>query len=647
MSIQVVFCITLLAVYILHPALSHSVIREENDLVYDHKGYLKQSYILYSLSPACTRLMTTAQTNYKELRVKNIFAYDVHSQYGKKLLSDAQMLNQVLIENACSIVKITQGTPQRMVQHTLPGENIFLPIIKKNSGGDEEELRLVKEMARVLYQFNQIEISIVNHYLGKPVIIEFTGFLNGELALVSTSTVLDTGMSACFKSAIGYPIRVTSDYRYNSTEVSNATKGQSNAENRRFVEGAPDANTGSSEYELQILLRLRKRTDFVGYVIHDEIMWYTTTRYMGYYDYVAMDEPNLATLHRAKDLKFGLRGKTLHDFQETNRKIREEPQMNDEQREIAIYNNLALAGSMSSSVTRTFSKYGFGIGHLPADVFLNAHTFWYNSQDERQIEAWDFQEIITNSLDSPSHMFYMPCDLKDSLHAQLQVLVSNWINSQLRNEYIPETEAHLRGRIQPIVLETTSLYGIREYEHGARLMPHVDRTKTHACSVIVQIGQTNMKEAWPLEIFDHAGRMHEVTMAEGDIVYYESAHNIHSRVRPMLGGRFANIFAHYRPLLRDPVTGQLQSGDENWYTRPNDLGTVPALTPSDVAKRTTVNGRLDPSAANQSERQEESSQSIFLSEEDIDPLSAPQLYQFWTKNNCPQRKCANYHPHDI
>ena len=222
--------------------------------------------------------------------------------------------------------------------------------------------------------------------------------------------------------------------------------------------------------------------------------------------------------------------------------------------------------------------------------------------------------------------------------------------------------------LESIALQPTSTYGIREYSHGSRLLQHVDRIATHACSVIAQIGQVDMLEPWPLEIYDHAGRMHEVSMAPGDLLFYESAKNIHSRVRPMLGAQFANIFAHYRPLRRDPQTKQLQ-GDEKWYERENVLGTVKAITAENVAAAAfeiteggsrATNG-FDATGSDgvtpKREKDKEHYATMFLSEEEIELLQPYKeeddreawdvLYDIWSKYNCPgtARNCADFMPH--
>ena len=121
-----------------------------------------------------------------------------------------------------------------------------------------------------------------------------------------------------------------------------------------------------------------------------------------------------------------------------------------------------------------------------------------------------------------------------------------------------------------VEVEQTVMYGLRQYEHGARLLTHVDREATHAVSLIVNVAQGNLTEPWPVEVFDHADRLHEVIMQPGDIVYYESAKNLHSRNRPLQGtdAYYVNLFTHYRPV-----------GDgDHWYLMDNHEGTPPAVT---------------------------------------------------------------------
>ena len=72
------------------------------------------------------------------------------------------------------------------------------------------------------------------------------------------------------------------------------------------------------------------------------------------------------------------------------------------------------------------------------------------------------------------------------------------------------------------------------------------QVSTHVISAILNVGQ-DVIDDWPLQILDHAGRMHEVVMAAGEMVLYESAKNVHGRLRPFNGNFFDNMFVHFRP----------------------------------------------------------------------------------------------------
>jgi len=141
-------------------------------------------------------------------------------------------------------------------------------------------------------------------------------------------------------------------------------------------------------------------------------------------------------------------------------------------------------------------------------------------------------------------MIGMPWRLKRYWQSRLMKLVEAWTGA---------------------VLENTDIYGMRRYEHGARLLTHVDREATHATSMIINIAQGGIKEPWTIEIYDFAGRLHEIIMEPGDIVYYESARCLHGRMMPLNGSYYVNLFTHYRPI-----------GDPTWFLKEN---------PSDATKQ--------------------------------------------------------------
>ena len=92
----------------------------------------------------------------------------------------------------------------------------------------------------------------------------------------------------------------------------------------------------------------------------------------------------------------------------------------------------------------------------------------------------------------------------------------------------------------------TSCYGVRTYQRDSYLHLHVDTVNTHVISGIINVNQS-VGSAWPLEILDHDGKLHSVTMEPGDLVFYESARLLHGRPHPLDGDSYANVFVHYMP----------------------------------------------------------------------------------------------------
>lgn len=182
-------------------------------------------------------------------------------------------------------------------------------------------------------------------------------------------------------------------------------------------------------------------------------------------------------------------------------------------------------------VARTFSSLGFAKGKLPDDVFANMGAFYYNNRNNIVNEEWDGKGLFVNWWDTDVKFLPIPWAMKQRWQLRLSDMVSEWSG---------------------VEVEETSMYGLRQYEGGARLLSHVDRIPTHAVSLIVNIAQTNLASPWPVEVFDHGDRLHEVIMDPGDVVYYESAKNLHSRNRPLTckegGCAYINLFTHYRPV---------------------------------------------------------------------------------------------------
>jgi hypothetical protein len=193
-------------------------------------------------------------------------------------------------------------------------------------------------------------------------------------------------------------------------------------------------------------------------------------------------------------------------------------------------------------IHRTFSPLGFKKARLPDDVFASIGSFYYNNRKNEVREEWNGKGVFVNWWETDCYFIQVPWDLKGKWQERLRDLVEAWAG---------------------VPVEQTDMYGLRQYIEGARLLTHVDRESTHAVSLIVNVAQSNLTEPWPVEVNDHADRLHEVIMEPGDIVYYESAKALHGRNRPLMGknAKYINIFTHYRP-----------TSDPKWMEKPNPEG---------------------------------------------------------------------------
>ena len=213
--------------------------------------------------------------------------------------------------------------------------------------------------------------------------------------------------------------------------------------------------------------------------------------------------------------------------------------------EVQIKNQMNVEWERHKRIKRTCSSLGFKKGRLPNDVFASIGAFYYNNKKYKVPE--ELNKVFVNWWEADLFFVQIPWAMKAMWQQRLLELVEAWAGDKL---------------------EQTSMYGLRQYEEGSRLITHVDREQTHAFSLIINIAQENVSEPWPVEIYDHADRLHEVAMEAGDIVYYESAKCLHGRNKPLKGNGayYVNLFTHYRPV-----------GDPKWYEKSNTYGTPEAL----------------------------------------------------------------------
>ena len=174
-----------------------------------------------------------------------------------------------------------------------------------------------------------------------------------------------------------------------------------------------------------------------------------------------------------------------------------------------------------------YTDTGFTKSTLPAALFTKIQTFYEANRDTVKEESvpGDFIVNTATSATKGSSLIDLSTELRAEIHDNLKAQMEDWCGKTLLPTYV---------------------YGIRIYHHGAALKCHRDRLATHIIGAIINIDQ-DVNEDWILVIDDHHHRRHQVTLAPGEVIFYESGKLIHGRPTPLDGRLFSNIFCHFKP----------------------------------------------------------------------------------------------------
>lgn len=174
-----------------------------------------------------------------------------------------------------------------------------------------------------------------------------------------------------------------------------------------------------------------------------------------------------------------------------------------------------------------YSEMGFMKTRAPDHLMKLIYDFW-NANHKNLSKEWSTVNVYHNDWEVPSNVTSVD---NETLGGGRQF-----------QEIIAEAARDMLEQWTGMRQVSVSTYGVRVYYEGAILAPHVDRMPL-VSSAIINVAQGNLEEDWPLEVYDHSGVAHNVTMEPGDMVYYESHSVIHGRPFPLRGSGawFANI----------------------------------------------------------------------------------------------------------
>lgn len=191
--------------------------------------------------------------------------------------------------------------------------------------------------------------------------------------------------------------------------------------------------------------------------------------------------------------------------------------------------------------SRNYTELGYAKIRAPAQVYRLLKDFWDANRHASIVERWHEGQIYVNHWDVPSLM------------VPLENSTLTGGGDELRQHLWDAARTTLETWTGQRQVEC-SLYGIRIYQRGALLVPHVDRSPLVA-SAIINVDQ-DVDEPWPLEVIGHDGISRNVTMLPGDMVLYESHSVLHGRPYPLRGDFMANVFIHFEPI--GPLKGELE-----------------------------------------------------------------------------------------
>ena len=181
---------------------------------------------------------------------------------------------------------------------------------------------------------------------------------------------------------------------------------------------------------------------------------------------------------------------------------------------------------------QNYTATGFYKTRAPEAVFRLIQEFWEENKNKSTVE-WHKPTTYHNNWEIPPTIIRVGDRKLVGGGKVLQAAISNAARDVME-EWTGQR------------LASTSVYGIRIYHNQSILSPHVDRLPL-VSSAIINVAQST-DEPWPLEVYDHDGVAHNITMEPGDMVMYESHSVIHGRPHPLQGEFYANVFVHFEPM---------------------------------------------------------------------------------------------------
>jgi len=228
------------------------------------------------------------------------------------------------------------------------------------------------------------------------------------------------------------------------------------------------------------------------------------------------------------------------------RRLKQIRQMEDTQWRWDAYLGLITSGVYVNN----FTEYGYEVVEGPKDL-------------HQELKRILHQKISRAGRESRVDQIF--CDERPKF-------VHTGLNRKVLMDLLPLHEKWAGVKLKPAIS-----YGLRLYMNNSFLTMHTDRLDTHVISSIFHIDR-DQEEPWPLVIEDTQGRVHEVALEPGQLLFYESSKLLHGRPKRFNGKWYTSIFTHYYPENWDKSTQKvIPMVPHDWNDKPEDHG-EPRLT---------------------------------------------------------------------
>lgn len=201
----------------------------------------------------------------------------------------------------------------------------------------------------------------------------------------------------------------------------------------------------------------------------------------------------------------------------------------------------------AAMVATNYTQNGWGLTRAPEHITKKLQDRLYKTLEVKENECTDedeeCKEMIGFTRTGGARKEHFINVIEGEDHARPYMIHDHKQNRDILNEMKPMFQWW-----SGLELEGTTAYGIRAYRNDSNLLMHVDKSSTHVISGIYHVDRSDDAEPWPIVIEDFQGNTNQVYLEPGDLLFYESSKCFHGRPQVFIGGYYASLFMHYRPV---------------------------------------------------------------------------------------------------